>query len=134
MKRIFTLAIAAIALSVGLISGYNVSRQKTKLFFTTEWKIEREAYDLVYDGQHKQARLVYEHLTSDSVQGSVDRNKFDFQEDPLIPVSLRSTKKDYAGSGFDRGHLCPAGDAMFDEDAMRESFLSFKYIPSMSSI
>jgi endonuclease G len=123
MKKILkTLAIAVIALSIGLISACSASKQQAKPLPITEWTIEREAYSLAYDGQHKQARWVYEHLDASSVQGHVDRSKFDFQEDPLIPPLLRATKKDYAGSGFDRGHLCPAADARFDEDAMRETF------------
>jgi endonuclease G, mitochondrial len=30
--------------------------------------------------------------------------------------------KDYYGSGFDRGHLCPAGDCKHSEEAMDDSF------------
>ncbi|MBS0607141.1 MAG: DNA/RNA non-specific endonuclease [Verrucomicrobia bacterium] len=123
MKRIFrTLSIAAAALSIGLLSGYNCAIRQKKPLPISEIKVERRAYELAYDGQHKQARWVYERLTADSVKGASDRSDFDFQEDPFIPAVLRSTKADYAKSGFDRGHLCPAADARFSDEAMKETF------------
>ena len=39
--------------------------------------------------------------------------------------------KDYKGSGYDRGHLCPAGDMSFDSIAMRESFLMSNMSPQL---
>lgn len=84
--------------------------------------IERSGYTLSYDGKTRHASWVYEEITADSLQGSTDRAEFDFMEDPLIPASLRATKKDYKGSGFDRGHLSPAGNARGSSEAMKESF------------
>ncbi len=91
--------------------------------------IQRKAYDLVYDGQHKQARWFYEHLTAESLQGDSDRLKFDFKEDPLIHKSIRATKEDFLKSGFDQGHLCPAADAKFSDEAIKETF----YLSNVSS-
>lgn len=117
-----TLSITNAALIVGLLSGCTFANKPAKLLPISEFRVERTAYALSYDGQHKQAKWVYEYLTSDSVQGNSDRSKFDFQEDRLIPVNLRSTKEDYRSSGFDRGHLCPAADARFNDEAMKETF------------
>ena len=36
---------------------------------------------------------------------------------------------DYAGSGFDRGHLVPAGDLKWDPEAMHQSFLMTNICP-----
>ncbi len=35
-----------------------------------------------------------------------------FREGPRIPEVFRSTKKDYEGSGYDRGHLISSADRM----------------------
>src|SRR5579871_1883774 len=91
-------------LALGFALGNSTSTIAIKPVPLHEFKIEREAYHLAYDGQHKQAKWVYQHLTPDRINSEVDRNHCDFQEDPLIPPILRSTKGDYAKSGYDRGH------------------------------
>lgn len=123
MKKILnSLAIIATLLGVALISGCTAAKNSTTPTVISDFRIERGAYDLAYDGQHRQARWVYEYLTSDSVDGAADRGKCVFKEDPLIPVALQATNADYTGSGFDRGHLCPAGDARVSDKAMKETF------------
>jgi len=84
--------------------------------------IQREGYVLAYDGRIRGASWVYEELTAASIANNVDRSHFDFMEDPKIPTHLRSTKEDFKGSGYDRGHLCPAGNARASAEAMKESF------------
>lgn len=121
-SRGLTALTIGLALTVGFVSGLSMSWEQPQLHPIADFKIEREAYHLVYDGLHKQARWVYEHLTADNVAGDADRSKFDFLEDPQIPQPLRSTKEDYARSGFDRGHLCPAADARFNDIALKETF------------
>lgn len=77
---------------------------------------------LAYDGKTRNPHWVYEKLSAESLKGSVDRGHFDFKEDPLIPAILRATNEDYKGSGFDRGHLCPAADARSSLEVMKETF------------
>ncbi len=121
MKQTLTCFWIAIgALSIGLFVGS--SRAPTNPFPLSDLHIKRIAYDLLYDGMHKQPRWVHERLTADQLKGSTERGPSNFQEDPLIPSSLRATKEDYRGSGFHRGHLCPAANAKFSEEAMRETF------------
>jgi len=123
MKNLIkTASLGACALSIGLLLGQTYTASQRKPLPIYNFKIERDAYDLVYDGQHKQAKWVYEHLTADKIKSNSDRTSFDFQEDPAIPKLLRATKADYAGSGFDRGHLCPAADASSGGQAMKETF------------
>lgn len=84
--------------------------------------IHRDVYTLAYDGRIKSASWVYEKLTANMLEGSTDRSHFDFMEDPLIPNLLRATKEDYKGSGYDRGHLCPAANARANPQSMKETF------------
>jgi len=44
-----------------------------------------------------------------------------FREDPLVNTGS-ATLNDYKGSGYDRGHLAPAGDMTWSYEAMSESF------------
>lgn len=117
------------ALILGLLLGYGLSKERP--LPKSELHFNRLAYDLVYDGQHKQARYVYEHLTPERIQGTIDRNKFHFEEDPLVPAPLRSQIQDYIGSGYDRGHLCPAADCRSNEEEMRESFFLSNISPQV---
>ncbi|MFQ6097175.1 MAG: DNA/RNA non-specific endonuclease [Armatimonadota bacterium] len=52
----------------------------------------------------------------------------DFREDPLIPTGSAALA-DYRGSGFDRGHLAPAGDTHWSRRVMSESFLRANMSP-----
>ncbi|KAI8336701.1 hypothetical protein BC941DRAFT_427851 [Chlamydoabsidia padenii] len=92
--------------------------------------LEREEYVISYDRRNRVASWVGEHLTADSlVTGEgVDRDHSYFQEDPDVPDLFRSKLADYSGSGYDRGHMAPAGDAVIDQTAMDQTF----YLSNMS--
>jgi len=94
--------------------------------------LERKGYALLYDGRAKTAIWVYEELTRDSIKGDVDRNQFGFTQDPDIPEVIRSTPEDYAYSGFDGGHLAPAGDHKASKTEMKETFYVSNISPQLA--
>jgi len=94
--------------------------------------IEREGYTLAYDGRTRNAHWVYHKLTAEGLEKKTSRTDCEFQEDPLIPKHIRATKKDYQGSGLDRGHLCPAADSP-SQTAMEESFFLTNIAPQAPS-
>lgn len=51
-----------------------------------------------------------------------------FHAEPSVPVRERASLDHYRGSGFDRGHLAPAGD-MADDASMRDSFSLSNVVP-----
>lgn len=82
--------------------------------------IERTAYTTSYDAEHKVPKWVAWHLTADHTDGPQKRLS-NFIVDESIPAP-RAELIDYKGSGYDRGHMCPAGDNKWDFEPMRESF------------
>lgn len=58
-----------------------------------------------------------------------------FREDPSLPTELlRIRPQDYQGSGYDRGHLCPAGDRSSDIEANRSTFLMSNMVPQLPTL
>ena len=93
--------------------------------------IQHQYYALAYSETNEQAAWVAYHMHDSMLFGDVDRTD-DFREDPF--VSSRSAQlSDYKGSGYDRGHLCPAGDMTFSEIAMSESFFMSNMSPQTAS-
>ncbi|KAI9308388.1 hypothetical protein BJ944DRAFT_254571 [Cunninghamella echinulata] len=92
--------------------------------------LERESYVISYNRRDRVASWTGEHLTADSLKtgDGVDRDHSKFKEDPDVPSLFRSTLADYSGSGFDRGHMAPAGDAVATQPAMDQTF----YLSNMS--
>jgi len=94
---------------------------------TTGEIIKHNYYTLSYSEPHEQAEWVAyvlkkDHLTYD------DRERPYFIEDPM--VSTKSADwKNYRGSGYDRGHLLPAGDRRFSEQAYNETFYTSNISP-----
>ncbi|ORZ18903.1 hypothetical protein BCR42DRAFT_323982 [Absidia repens] len=92
--------------------------------------LERDEYIISYDRRDRVASWVGEHLTKESlVTGEgVNRNGSKFKEDPDVLPLFRSKLADYSGSGYDRGHMAPAGDAVADQESMDQTF----YLSNMS--
>ena len=88
--------------------------------------VEHAYYKLAYSEEHEQALWVFYMLNVDMVSGKVGRTD-NFREDPLV-LTTSATLDDYKGSGYDRGHLCPAASMSYNETSMSESF----YMSNMS--
>lgn len=83
-------------------------------------------FSLLYDEEHEQPMWVAYHLSREELYGTSKR-KDNFRADPSIPTESASLS-DYRGSGYDRGHLIPAADLSWSEEAMSDSF----YLSNMS--
>jgi endonuclease G len=68
----------------------------------------------------KLARWVSYKLSEPMFRGNATRSN-NFTIDPLIP-DQSPTPSHYEGSGYDRGHLAPAGDMKINQKAMDQSF------------
>jgi endonuclease G len=82
--------------------------------------ISHFAYSLKYNEKHEQAEWVIYFLTKNRAEGHFKRTD-DFRSDPSVKTGS-ATLEDYKDSGYDRGHLAPAGDMAWSKEAMSESF------------
>ncbi len=94
--------------------------------------ITHSHYSLSYLEEHEGAEWVYYILTPEMAAGGVKRED-DFRADPKVSTGS-ATLADYRKSGYDRGHLCPAGDMGFSEVAMSESFFMSNMSPQFPSL
>jgi len=94
---------------------------------TTGAIVNHDYYSLSYNEPFEQAEWVAyplekKHLTYD------DRKRPYFIEDPKVKTKSADWRN-YKGSGYDRGHLCPAGDRRFSEYAYNETFYTSNISP-----
>lgn len=94
--------------------------------------LRRKAYTACYDEEHKVADWVSYKLARTDLFGAAKR-KDNFKPDPDLSPLKRSELEDFRGSGYDRGHLAPAGDMVRDQEAMDESFLLTNMAPQTPS-
>ena len=76
-----------------------------------------------------QAKWVAYNLTYGNTIGGAERSS-KFSIDPSISPRTAVTT-DYTKTGFDRGHLAPAGDMKFSAQAMAESFYMSNVSPQL---
>lgn len=92
--------------------------------------IHRPYYSLSYNEKHEVANWVDYSLELIQLHKCVERTN-SFRPDPLVTTGS-ATLADYYKSGFDRGHLVPAGDMKFDREAMRDTFFMSNMTPQPS--
>lgn len=84
-------------------------------------------FTLSYSEVHEQAEWVAYELS----QSHLSNNEFErpyFVEDREVKTSSADWRN-YKNSGYDRGHLCPAGDRRFSYEAYHETFLTSNISP-----
>jgi endonuclease G len=90
--------------------------------------IDRPQYVLSYNDSTKTPNWVSWNLNAGDI-GKAPR-AVSFEPDPELPREFHHVKSsDYTGSGFDRGHMCPAKDRSATEDDERATFYTTNIVP-----
>ena len=106
------------ALITPLPKGSELPQLKRK---RTEQVIQHEGYTVSYNADYRIANWVAYVLTDKEARSDKAERQNKFVVDPLVK-GASATNEDYTRTGYDRGHLAPAGDMKWSEKAMRESF------------
>jgi len=95
--------------------------------------IYRDGYVLEHSAVDKVPLWVCEHVTREELSGDLPRvNKF--KPDPVLPEGERAELGDYRGSGYDRGHMAPAGNQTVDEPLKLETFFLSNMAPQTAAL
>jgi endonuclease G, mitochondrial len=86
----------------------------------TDIVVVHAGFSLVYNESHEQASWVAYELTKEETIKLFERTDR-FIPDPKVSTGT-ATNADYAGAGYDRGHLAPAADMGWSEITVAESF------------
>ena len=99
-----------------------------KLKDRSEKILKRSNYTISYNRNWNQPNWVAWELNKNETRGRNNRNE-EFTADPDLAEAYQVESYDYSGSGYDRGHMCHAGDNHFDAKAMNESFYMSNICP-----
>jgi endonuclease G len=88
-----------------------------------------DGFAVLYSKTSKTPLVVVERLNAAIIADAKGEERTDdFYPDPRLKQGERAELSDYKGSGFDRGHQAPAGDAT-DPHAMAQTFALSNMIP-----
>jgi endonuclease G len=94
---------------------------------TTRQIVKHDYYTLSYNEKFEQAEWVAYELKKEYLKNNDFKRPY-FIEDPK--VTTRSADwRNYKKSGYDKGHLCPAGDMEFDKKAYYDTFYTSNISP-----
>ncbi|KFA32151.1 endonuclease, partial [Xanthomonas vasicola pv. vasculorum NCPPB 1326] len=86
-------------------------------------------YVLLASGVTKDPVYSAEHLTDQQVAGAEATGRVgSFHDETGLPAADRSKSSDYTNTGYDRGHMTPAGDAS-TESSEKETFSMANVVP-----
>jgi endonuclease G, mitochondrial len=89
--------------------------------------VRHTAFILSYQEEYELASWVLHKLVKEAAYGREQRSN-EFIPDPKVESGSAVTQ-DYSRSGYDRGHLCPAGDFRHDKELQDETFYMSNMAP-----
>ncbi|WP_149205632.1 DNA/RNA non-specific endonuclease [Flavobacterium johnsoniae] len=103
---------------------YSVSYEPTS---TTNQIVKHKYYTLSYNEKFEQAEWVAYELKKEYLKNGNFKRPY-FIEDPKVTTGSADWRN-YKKSGYDKGHLCPAGDMEFSEEAYNDTFYTSNISP-----
>lgn len=99
----------------------------------SELILHRTGYSVSYNRDWKIPNWVAWELNREKLIERESRSN-KFLPDPDLTVKEAVTTDDYKRSGWDRGHMCPAGDSRWHWKAMQESFYMTNICPQNNNL
>ncbi|KQB38469.1 DNA/RNA non-specific endonuclease [Flavobacterium aquidurense] len=94
---------------------------------TTKQIVKHKYYTLSYNEKFEQAEWVAYELKKEYLKNGNYKRPY-FIEDPSVTTGSADWRN-YKKSGYDKGHLCPAGDMEFNESAYNDTFYTSNISP-----
>ena len=126
-KTLAFILLLSMVIMIGCTSNEGLEEPK---HYEADAYVEHFAYSLVYNEETEQADWVAYNLESKELQKNFKR-KNNFRPDEKV-VTQTANNADYSKSGYDRGHLAPAADMTWNEQAMSESFYYSNMSPQLA--
>lgn len=95
--------------------------------------ISYSGYYVVYNPEYKLPRYVQYELTASETEGQSTRKGLNFRQDSSVRLA-QAEDSDYRNSGWSRGHMAPAGDFKWSDQAMEETFYFTNCCPQNQSL
>jgi endonuclease G len=96
--------------------------------------LDKKYFVVCYDEVHKVPTWVGYALTKDEAVTKSTERQGSFKSDSELPRGKRAENADYAGSGYDKGHMAPANDFTRSVEAMRATFVLSKAVPQKHGV
>ena len=91
--------------------------------------MKKPYYALSYNNSKGTPNWVSWHLVKEDI-GDASREGLPFLPDNELPAGFNKVfTREYARTGFDRGHMCPAGDRSSDMEALKATFVMTNLVP-----
>lgn len=117
------------------IENGKLPKETTNQYFlptsTTNQIIHHQNYSLSYNEKHEQAEWVAYELKREHLS-KINHKRPYFEIDNAVKTKAAHWRN-YKKSGYDKGHLCPAGDRRFSKKAHDETFLTSNISPQKHS-
>lgn len=117
--------------SAEIVSKGEKIKTNTNYFYlptsTTKQIVHHEGYSLSYSEPHEQAEWVAYELKKNHLS-KINHKRPYFEIDKAVKTDAAHWKN-YKKSGYDKGHLCPAGDRRYNQAAHDETFLTSNISP-----
>lgn len=98
-----------------------------------EQLIAHVGYVTSWNGGWLEPNWVAYDLTKNEANGRGERPSREFEPDPMVK-GKSAEHRDYTRSGYDRGHMAPAADMKWSEQAMAESFYLSNVCPQATEL
>ncbi len=121
--------------STGTLSGSGLELPCISTASFPSQLLERYSYTASYNYKTRCPNWVAWELTAEHTDGAYERKGYQFTADKDVPAP-RSTYADIRESvcGYQRGHMCPAQDCKWADQAQRDAFLMTNICPQNGNL